>query len=107
MFFHNYTVQKLVILSTAKVCESHRTVKLVNLWLSAEGCKLSANYLTKSSNLFRIWITKEKISKRQNYIYPINIFNPKIRMWSLYIVLPSESTVLRILTVFLYTYVLM
>jgi len=43
-------------------------------------------------------------------MYLINIFNPKIRIWSLYIALPSENTVVRVVTmcsVFLYTYVLM
>jgi len=54
------------MLNTAKVCESQRTDKLVNLWFSIEGSKLRAKYLTKSSSFFRIWITRDKISKRQN-----------------------------------------
>jgi hypothetical protein len=66
MFFHNYIVQKLVILNTAKVCESQRTDELVNLWFWMKGCKLRAEYLTKSSSFFRIFIIRDKILKRQN-----------------------------------------
>lgn len=39
VFFHQYTVQKLVIVNTAKICESQRTDILVNSWLSLVECK--------------------------------------------------------------------
>jgi len=59
MFFHNYIVQKLVILNTAKVCGSQRADKL-EFWFSIEGCKLRAEYLTKDCSFFRICITRDK-----------------------------------------------